>query len=319
MIIAFKLSLARAPLLIKILILIIYYSERIFYMRTLHYFKIFRMYGLVALLIIAMTSSALAADDASSPESDQQLPDLKTESVELNKDYFIGYLKDTKNIITSPARWDKYDWLTAAIITGIAVGLYTQDQHIQNWVRDNKNDSTQKVADDIKKISTFSIVALAGLGAYGYIAPDAKAKTTFLLSVESFIVTGVFVQTLKYTTGRSRPYTGDPYNTWNGWSTQDEHHSFPSGDPSSAFAIASVVASEYDNWFVPPLVYGLSTLIALERVHNDAHWSSDVFVGSVIGYFTGKAVVASHAKQRSLSFEPFIDGNDKGVMVTYRF
>ncbi len=288
-------------------------------MPVVHYLKIFRIYGLVALLIIATASSALASDNSVAPESNQQLPDLKTESVELNKDYFIGYLRDTKNILTSPARWDKYDWLTAAVITGIAVGLYTQDQHIQDWVRDNKNNSTQKVADDIKKISELSIVALAGLGAYGYIAPDAKAKTTFLLSVESFIVTGVFVQTLKYTTGRHRPHTGDPYDTWSGWSTNDDHHSFPSGDASSAFAIASVVASEYDNWIVPPVVYGLSTLIALERVHNDAHWSSDVFVGSVIGYFTGKAIVASHAKQRSLSFEPFIDGNDKGVMVTYRF
>ncbi len=288
-------------------------------MAFIHFFKIFRIYGLVALLIIVTTSSALASDEAAVPESDQQLPNLKTESVELNKDYFIGYLKDTKNILTSPARWDKSDWITAAIITGIAIGLYTQDDHIQHWVRDNKNNSTQRVADDIKKIGELSIAALIGLGAYGYIAPDAKAKTTFLLSVESFIITGVFVQTLKYTTGRHRPFTGDPSDTWSGWTKKDEWHSFPGGDASSAFAIASVVASEYDNMIVPPLVYGVSTLIALERVHNDAHWSSDVFVGSVIGYFTGKAIVASHAKQKSLSFEPFIDGNDKGVMVTYRF
>ncbi len=161
-------------------------------MAFIHFFKKVRIHGLIALLIITVTSSTLAADDSVVPDSNQQLPDLKTESVELNKDYFIGYLTDTKNIITSPARWDKYDWLTAAIIAGIAVGLYTQDQHIQDWVRDNKNDSTQKVADDIKKISKFSITALAGLGAYGYIAPDPKAKTTFLLSAESFILTGVF-------------------------------------------------------------------------------------------------------------------------------
>ncbi len=288
-------------------------------MPIFHYLKIFRIYGLIALLIIAVTSSALASDDSVAPESDQQLPNLKTESVELNKDYFVGYWTDTKNILTSPARWDGSDWLKAGIITGIAVGLYTQDQHIKDWIQDNKNNSTQRVADDIKKIGELSIVGLIGLGAYGYIAPDAKAKTTFLLSVESFIVTGAFVQVLKYTTGRHRPYTGDPHDTWSGWTKKDEWHSFPGGDASSAFAIASVVASEYDNMIVPPVVYGVSTLIGLERMHNDAHWASDVFVGSVIGYFTGKAIVASHAKQKSLSFEPFIDGNDRGVMVTYRF
>jgi membrane-associated phospholipid phosphatase len=95
--------------------------------------------------------------------------------------------------------------------------------------------------------------------------------------------------------------------------------SFPSGDASTAFAIASVVASEYDNMFVPPIVYGISTLVALQRVYTNAHWASDVFVASAIGYFTGKAVVASHSKKSNLSFVPWIDGQDMGVMVTYRY
>jgi hypothetical protein len=81
------------------------------------------------------------------------------------------------------------------------------------------------------------------------------------------------------------------------------------------------VASEYDNLLVPPLAYTAATLVALERVHNNAHWSSDVLLGSAIGYFTGKAVVHSHSgKQEStLSFTPLIDGKDVGLMVTYRY
>jgi hypothetical protein len=278
-----------------------------------------KIYGIVCILVLVTISSAFATEDSPAPAESIQLSGSKTTSVELNKDYFIGYWTDTKNILTAPARWDKSDWLEAGIITGVAVGLYTQDDQIQSWVRKHKNDSTQRVADDIKKIAALSIPAVLGLGAYGYIASDDKAKTTFLLSTESFIITGAFVQTLKYTTGRSRPFTGDPHDTWNGWSTLDEHHSFPSGDASSAFAIASVVASEYDNKIVPPLVYGLSTLVALERVHNDAHWSSDVFVASAMGYFIGKAVVASHSLKNNLSFAPLIDGKDRGILISYRF
>ena len=129
----------------------------------------------------------------------------------------------------------------------------------------------------------------------------------------------LLLRVLKYSTGRDRPYTGDSHNTWSGYMTNGEYQSFPSGDSSSAFAIATVIAIEYDNMIVPPLVYGASTLIAFERIHNNDHWSSDVFVGSVIGYFTGKAVVASHTKQNNLSFVPFMDGKDKGVLVSYRF
>lgn len=199
------------------------------------------------------------------------------------------------------------------------MGLYTQDDKIRSWVQKHKNASTQHIADDASNIFTYSVPALAVFGAYGYFFSDDKAMTTFLLATESLVINGVFVESLKYATGRSRPYTGDSHDTWNGYMTQDAYHSFPSGDASTAFAMATVVASEYDNMIVPPLVYGTSILIALERVHNNAHWSSDVFVGSAIGYFTGKAVVAAHSKQSNLCFEPLIDGKDKGVLMSYRF
>ena len=279
-----------------------------------------RIYGIVAFLILATTSSVLATEDAIVPVTSTQLSDSRTTPVELNGDYFMGYLKDTGNILTSPARWSQSDWIEAALVTGVAVGLYTQDDHIQRWVQKHKNATTSNLADDAKKIFTYSVPALVGLGAYGYVFSDDKAKTTFLLSAESFIIDGVFVQVLKHTTGRHRPYTGDPHDTWSfGYTSNGSYQSFPSGDGSSAFALATVVATEYDNMIVPPLAYGVATLIALERLHNNAHWSSDVFVASAIGYFTGKAVVASHAKQSNLSFVPLLDGKDTGVLMSYQF
>jgi membrane-associated phospholipid phosphatase len=282
----------------------------------IHYLK---TYGFAALLVLAATSGAFATDNIVVPAESTQSSGSRTTSVELNKDYFTGYLTDTGNILTSPARWNSSDWLEASLVTGIAVGLYTQDDHTQRWVQKHKNATTSNLADDAKKLYLLSFPAIAGLGAYGYMASDNKAKTTFLLSAESFVITGAFVQVLKDTTGRHRPYTGDSHDTWSGFTTKGEYHSFPSGDASTAFSIATVIATEYDNMIVPPLVYGISTLIALERVHNNAHWSSDVFVASAIGYFTGKAVVASHSKQSNLSFEPLLDGKDRGVLMSYRF
>jgi hypothetical protein len=213
--------------------------------------------------------------------------------VQLNKEYFTGYWTDTKNILTSPARWESSDWIKASVVMGISVGFYTQDDNIKTWVQKTKNNTTSHLADDASMIFTYAIPALAGLGVYGYVEGDDKAKRTLLLSTESFIITGAFVQTLKHSTGRHRPSSGDAHDTWSGPTVKGSYMSFPSGDASSAFAIASVVASEYDNMVIPPLVYTAASLIALERVHNNAHWSSDVFVGSAIGYFTGKAIVAS--------------------------
>jgi hypothetical protein len=268
---------------------------------------------------MTMSSSAFAAENSAASEASTQSSELRTAPVELNKDYFTGYLTDTRDILTSPARWDKSDWLKASLVMGVAVGLYTQDDKIKTWVQKNKNTTNDNLSDDSKKLYTLALPALLGLGVYGYVAPDDKAKTTFLLSAESFVITGVFVQVLKHATGRHRPYTGDPHDTWSGFTNNGAYESFPSGDASTAFAIASVVASEYDNMFVPPLVYGISTIIGLERIYTNGHWASDVFVASAIGYFTGKAVVASHSKQSNLSFVPWIDRQDMGVMMTYRY
>jgi hypothetical protein len=285
----------------------------------------YRTSGIVMLLVVTMISSARASDNLSTAESTTliQTSSQKSTSVELNREYVTGYWTDTKNILTSPARWDSSDWLEASLVMGAAVGLYTQDDKIKTWVQKNKDATTVNLADDTKKLYLLSFPAVVGLGVYGYVASDDKAKATFLLSTESFVITGVFVQVLKHATGRHRPYTGDSHETWSGpvLSGKGNDLSFPSGDASTAFSIATVVANEYDNLIVPPLVYGISTLVALARVHNNAHWSSDVFVASAIGYFTGKAVVASHAggKVNRLSIAPMIDGNDKGVLITYRY
>ncbi|HEX9019642.1 MAG TPA: phosphatase PAP2 family protein [Nitrospirota bacterium] len=290
--------------------------------KTISAALLFLLTAIAADSIATADEKGTAADAAPlSVQSHNSAP--KEADVEFNRDYLRGYWTDFKDILTSPARWDSADWTKAAIITGISVGLFTQDDKIQTWVQKHKTRDTSHYSDTAKKIGTFSIPAVAALGAYGYAASDAKAKTTFLLSTESFVVTGAFVQFLKRSTGRHRPYTGDNHDTWSGPSIagKNDYQSFPSGDASSAFAIASVVASEYDNLIVPPLVYTASTLIALSRVHNNAHWSSDVFVGSAIGYFTGKAIVSSHRKsgQNRVNLAPMMIGEDMGAGLVYAF
>ncbi len=303
-------------------------EQRGYFMLSLYRASLFTI-----LFVITIVSSATAADNLSTAASNTsenlftagsntsiQASPKKNQSVELNKEYFIGYWTDTKNILTAPWRWDSLDWLEASLVVGTGIALYTQDEKIKTWFQDHKDSTKDHLVDVTKNLYTLSFPAVVGLGIYGYIAPDMKAKTTFLLSTESFIITGAFVQTLKHVTGRHRPYTGDPHDTWSGPTTKSEWLSFPSGDASTAFSIASVVASEYPNIVVVPLVYGISTLVALERVYTNAHWASDVFIGSAIGYYTGKAIVASHSgKDTKISISPLIDGHTEGVLATYRF
>jgi membrane-associated phospholipid phosphatase len=270
------------------------------------------------------TDELVKPSDGVSQEKRIEPERSRTGEVKLNKEYFKGFITDTEDILTSPSRWDKSDWLTASLVTGIAAGLYVNDDKIKDWVQKNKNTTSADIVRNGRRVGAATLPALGAFYLYGYLTDNDKAQKTVLLSVESFAITGVFVQTLKFGTHRHRPYTGDAYNTWNGPSFDSEggHLSFPSGDASSAFAVATVIASEYeDNVIVPLLAYGIATVFALGRLHDNGHWSSDVFVASAIGYFTGKAVVKSHDtdNKSNITLIPVTDGKNVDLLLTCQF
>ncbi len=93
----------------------------------------------------------------------------------------------------------------------------------------------------------------------------------------------------------------------------------PSGHAITAFSLATVFADQYRHrrW-VPPLAYGLATLTAASRVHENRHWTSDIFVGSCIGYFTARTILNRHGSSK-LTVMPITDGSNVLVNVRYRF
>lgn len=248
----------------------------------------------------------------------------KYETTSLNLKYFKSYILDTKNIITSPFRWEKSHWLEASLITGITAGLYAYDQEIQDWMQDNRNNTTDKIAEITKPFGNgmYTLPPLGAFYLYGYFLKDDRARKVSLLSLESFVISGIFTQAVKFLGQRHRPGSGASQNTWDGPGFSNSNLSFPSGHSSSAFAIGTVIASEYkDNLLIPPLSYGISTLTALSRVNDNAHWVSDVFLGSAIGYFTAKAIVALHRnnKNKKLTFLPISNGKKSLALMVYKF
>jgi hypothetical protein len=221
---------------------------------------------------------------------------VRTSSVGLDKEYFTGYWTDFRNMLTAPARWKTEDSVTALLVVGTTAGLYFNDEKIQKWTLDHKTATTERIGDDVTLVGSGYLTAavVGGMYIYGIAGDDPKAVETVLLSMESFALTGVFVQTVKRGAGRRRPYTGDPYNTWTGPGLASSNDSFPSGHASAAFSVATVIALEYDNAVVPTLAYGIAAITGLNRIQHNAHWASDVFAGSAVGYFTGRAIFEAH-------------------------
>ncbi len=247
-----------------------------------------------------------------------------SETKPLNKNYWKGYISDTKNILASPLHWKRSYWVKTSLILGITAGLYIRDQKIQNWVQRNRNDTSNKISRFTKPFGDgkYTLPPLFMFYFYGYFFEDDRARRTAMLSLESFVISGVFTSFIKFAGHRHRPNTGDPSNRWDGPNFSVSNLSFPSGHSCSAFAIAVVIASEYRNKiFVPALSYSIATLTALSRVNDNAHWASDVFFGSVIGYFTGRAIVSLNANKgdEKLTVFPVIDDGYAGLLLRYKF
>ncbi|MBI2116491.1 MAG: phosphatase PAP2 family protein, partial [candidate division NC10 bacterium] len=75
----------------------------------------------------------------------------------------------------------------------------------------------------------------------------------------------------------------------------------PSFTTAHAFSVASVLSEHFPHPAVSVLAYGLAGAVGLTRIHDDKHWTSDVFLAAVIGTAVGKAVVKLNEKRREAS------------------
>jgi membrane-associated phospholipid phosphatase len=140
-------------------------------------------------------------------------------------------------------------------------------------------------------ISTGEIAAIpASLLAVGYMRHDPYQVSTALLCADAYADSAIVDLAMKAVTRRERPSDvpqGKPFTGtfFSGSESPVKGSSFPSGHAAGAFSVATVVARRNGNHrWVPWTVYGFATVIGLARITDEAHFPSDVFLGSVMGY-----------------------------------
>lgn len=242
--------------------------------------------------------------------------------IKLDSNYFKGIFSDARYALTSPLRWDKDDWITASIVAGVTGVFFVLDDDINEEVKNSRSSTTDSISDVFEPFgnSAFTLPAMMGFYIYGNLWDNEKAKRTALLAVESFLVTSLFTGTLKVVMGRTRPFDGVSADEFKGPTTSN--NAFPSGHTSSAFALATVVANEYEHIpLIAPLSYGIATMTGYSRLNDNKHWASDVVLGAALGYFTSKTILKLHSnkKGRHFTIYPRVDRRGGGLVLSTRF
>ncbi|MFQ5450229.1 MAG: phosphatase PAP2 family protein [Nitrospinaceae bacterium] len=242
--------------------------------------------------------------------------------LQLNTDYFLGFLTDGLHVISSPLRWNKTDWFKVGLVLGTTGAFFALDNDIQEFVQDNRTGATNDLSDIFERFGNGATVvpALAAYYLFGHFLKYDRAERVALLSLESFAITGALAAALKFGVGRERPNTGENSTTFEG--PGQGGTSFPSGHSITAFAVATVFATEYDDYpLVAPIAYGIATLTALERLNDNKHWASDVFFGGALGYFISKTIIKlnSNKKGRHYTIYPRISKTETGLVFAMQY
>lgn len=111
---------------------------------------------------------------------------------------------------------------------------------------------------------------------------------TGALLLTSFVLSGAAALALKVLVYRPRPWTDVSAEGWRDYFTSSKFQSFPSGESTTTFALAFVLARCYPKWRVPLFV--VAAVIAGGRVVVGVHFPSDICAGAILGVGVGHLV-----------------------------
>jgi len=155
-----------------------------------------------------------------------------------------------------------------------------------SWISKQVPANQLKRSQELSNYGAFSLAGMAA-GSYvlGHFKGDDHLSETGFLGSEAALNSTFIAYALKEATGRQRPYEASGLGHFLAGGS-----SFPSEHASLAWSVASVVAHEYPGPLTKLLAYGMASAVTITRVTGKQHFSSDVVVGSALGWYLGRQV-----------------------------
>jgi hypothetical protein len=215
---------------------------------------------------------------------------------------------DFGHALSSPTRWDSDDLL---VVGGVVAGTITAvllDDECRELMQRNRspfNDVLHEVG------YTWGGPQFAAPGAIliyltGLVVDDDWTHETGRMLVSTLSIAAVIQIPVRMTAGRARPNANlgsASFDLFGG--TLQPRASFISGHAFIAFGMSTVLARRIDHPVATVALYSLAMTTSFVRLNRDAHWLSDVFFGSVLGFVLGNVVVDGQ-----------LDGEHLGMIVS---
>lgn len=203
-------------------------------------------------------------------------------------------------IWSSPVRIDVEDLPTLGGVLAVGAALAVADESIQEWVVDHQETAVVQVFDPFREDEPGEDIGdvwlyLRGSGVAwltGLVLGSETTREAAMGCAASAIAQGVARRYAVYTTiRRTRPRFTDDAHEWDVPGTREwEGRSFFGGHAANAITCIAFWNTRYDLGWAEPLLYGAAIGVGIARVVDEAHWTSDTFLGLVFGYAIGRNV-----------------------------
>jgi membrane-associated phospholipid phosphatase len=225
------------------------------------------------------------------------------------------------------------DWVLVGGLVAAQVVLFPFDEDLRSASGRVRGEATDAVSDVLRPLGRPEPIYVGSAAAYalGRLVDQPRLADLGLHSFLSLTLANVVMGGMKGVTGRARPWelrVQGTDSTWvyhgprewspfAGFSDGGPRQSFPSGHTTTAFVLATVLAEELGG-VTPWLAYPVAAGVGWSRLNDEAHWTTDVVMGALVGIVAGRLVVRyGHERggwlERTLLFEPDALGNGTRV------
>jgi membrane-associated phospholipid phosphatase len=249
--------------------------------------------GMILFLLGILGGQALA-QELDAPDLEGSTPSSRPSLPSILKSEAQRYVTDGGSILLAPLYWDGGSWTQAALAVASIALLSQEDSRIDTAFQRNRSAQTNSFSSAVRPFGAYGAIGLsvASLGA-GLVFKNVEWRDTGRDAIEAeLFAAGIVTPVLKQVVGRFRPSQGSDGDEFHSFSGSQ---SFPSGESTEAFAVASVFAARSRGWIVPVVAYTLASGVALARMNDHAHFASDVVAGAFIGTAIGHSIVHRHS------------------------
>lgn len=232
---------------------------------------------------------------------------------------------DFKTVSQIPLQWKDSDWALTAIWGSGGGMVLLNDRELFDAMRSHQSQGMDKFSKYLLEPTGSGLISIPLMGimwAGSVLFENDRLARTSMLASRAWLMSFLSTGGLKLLTHRSRPYESNNPMDFSGPGLSTNNISFPSGHTATAFAAATVFASEYSE---QPLIgiaaYSLAGLVAFSRIYDGEHWPSDVIFGAGVGYAIGRTLSNKNKNNQSGQFTifPVTDGRCTQVCLSIRF